>query len=260
MFLRLTSTALLAAFVACADQVVDTPSVAADPAAVENEAPASSAPAADDAEGGVSGKITFRGTVPDPTPNDLSADTVCEHHAEAPKETQPVVVGAGDGLANVFVYVSDDSVPDGKYKAPDEPVLLDQLGCHYTPHVFGVMARQEILIRNSDDTLHNIHAMPDDNKEFNVGMPIKGQEIKKDFRKAEKAIKIKCDVHPWMLAWCFTMEHPFYGVSGADGAFSITGLPDGEYGITAWHELLGEKTGRVTVKDGTGTLDLEFSN
>jgi len=263
MFLRLTSTALLVAFVACADEVVDTTATAAEPAATTNETPAPetsapAAPVADDA-GGVRGVVTFDGEVPAPTEPDLSADPFCEKHDEAPREIQTVVVGEGDGLKDVFVYVTEDSVPDGRYRAPKEAVLLDQIGCSYTPHVFGVMKRQDILIRNSDDTLHNIHAMPDENKEFNVGMPILGQEIKKDFKRPEMAIKIKCDVHPWMLAWCFSMEHPFFGVTDESGKFSIDGLPDGEYELTAWHETLGETSGTVTVSDGVGSVEFEFT-
>ena len=134
---------------------------------------------------------------------------------------------------------------------------LDQRGCKYYPHVFGVMKKQDIEILNSDATLHNIHAVPKKNKEFNRGMPTKGMKIEAKFKKAEEAIVIKCDVHPWMKCYAFCMEHPYYATTDENGAFTLNAkdLPDGEYGVKLWHETLGEAKGTVTVSGGAATFD-----
>jgi hypothetical protein len=249
-------------FAGCGDETNPAQAVvaAAVPASAAQPAgqPAANAPAAPAMAGAVKGTIKFEGEVPAKEKVDLSPDPVCKGlHADGMESPIGIVRGAGGGLKDVFVQLT--GVPEAKREAPTEPVVLDQHGCTYVPHVFGVMKKQPIKILNSDATLHNIHAQPKANKEFNLAMPNKDDTREQEFKKAEEAIKIKCDVHPWMAAWCFVMEHPYFAVTGEDGAFSIpSDLPDGEYGIKAWHEALGEQTGKVTVKDGAGTFDLTF--
>ncbi len=272
--LRLVLSATILAAVACSDSPAgpgdggapQTASLAGAPvvaAALQQPAPTPAAPIAAPAapaKGAVTGKVTFEGTAPERAAVDLKQDKVCvDLHASAPMLTPGgVQVGAGGGLKDCFVQLT--GVPDTKYEAPATAVTIDQVGCTYVPHVFGVMKKQPIKILNSDATLHNIHAMPKTNREFNFGMPDKGMEREEEFKKAEEAIHIKCDVHPWMSAFCFTMEHPFFAVTGDDGSFSISlgDLPDGEYGVKVWHETLGEATGKVTVKDGAGSFEHVF--
>ena len=256
LILGLTSSAC---FAGCGDETDPVqPAQAAAPAAPAAQ-DAAKAPAAPAMAGAIKGTIKFEGEAPAKPKVDLSPDPVCKelHGADGMAAPVGIVVGAGGGLKDVFVQLT--GVPESKREAPTEPVILDQKGCTYTPHVFGVMKKQPIKILNSDATLHNIHAQPKSNKEFNLAMPNKGEEREQEFKKAEDAIHIKCDVHPWMAAYCFVLEHPYFAVSGDDGSYSIkSDLPDGEYGVKAWHETLGEQTGKVTVKGGSGTFDLTF--
>jgi len=203
------------------------------------------------AAGDLSGKITYKGTPPKAKMLETKSDPVClKAHGAVPSEE--LVVGAGGGLQNVFVYVKS-GLEGKKFKHPKTPVKLDQKGCRYTPHVLGVMTKQKIEIINSDDTLHNVHPVPKKNREWNLAMPFQGQKVKKSFRKPEIGIHITCNVHNWMSAYICVVDNPYYAVSGKDGSFSIKGLPDGEYTIAAWHEKLGEKTAKVTVKGATVT-------
>ena len=219
--------------------------------------PASASEAAPAREGGaVSGTITFGGQEVAGEEVDLSPDAYCvEHHSGG-----PYLIGEVKAGPQKDVFVQLVGVPDEKYEVPDTPVVLDQIECTYVPHVFGVMKKQDIEIRNSDETLHNIHPTPESNKEFNLAMPNKGDVRNKSFRKAEDAIPFKCDVHPWMNAYCFVLEHPYFAVTDENGTFSIdtTGLPDGDYEVKVWHEVLGEKDGSVTVADGSATFDVDF--
>ena len=258
-------TAVVLLGVACADSaanddVTTTEPVA--PAAAAATTPAAATPAATPAAnsaGSVRGRVQFKGEVPARAAVDLSPDPYChEAHADGLSDQIGVTVGKENGLADVFVQLT--GVPDEKYETPETPVVLDQVGCTYVPHVFGVMTKQDIEIRNSDATLHNVHPTPDRNKEFNLAMPNKGDVQERNFRKAEDGIPFKCDVHPWMRAFCFVMEHPYFGVSDADGNLAIdtAGLPDGEYGFKAWHETLGEKEGKVKVEGGAATIDMTF--
>jgi plastocyanin len=206
---------------------------------------------------GITGKIVFRGEAPAAADTDVSSDPFCAGDGAHPGRTQRVVVGEGGALKDVFVSLVGDF---GRHKAPKTPVVLDQKGCDYEPHVFGIVKKQDIEILNSDDTLHNIHAVPRSNKEFNVGMPEKGMKVTKTFKKDEDAILIKCDVHPWMAAYCFSMEHPYFGVSSKDGTVSIptADLEDGEYGVRIWHETLGSAEAKITVAGGAGTFEHTF--
>jgi plastocyanin len=136
---------------------------------------------------------------------------------------------------------------NGSYPAPTEPVVLNQKGCHYTPHVFGIMVGQPLQIVNSDPTLHNIHALPKANSEFNTGQPIQGMKFDHTFTAKEVMVPFKCDVHGWMNAHAAVLDHPFFAVSSKDGKFEIKGLPAGKYTIEAWHEKLGAQTMDVEV-------------
>jgi hypothetical protein len=214
-------------------------------------------PAAAQPAAAITGTVNYEGEIPEAEKVDLSPDPFCkDHHGETGLSAPSTIRrGEGGGLADVFVQLTT-GVPDEKYKAPEEPVTVDQRGCTYIPHVFGVMKRQPIKILNSDATLHNIHAMPRSNKEFNLAMPNKDDVREQQFKKAEEAIKIKCDVHPWMLTYAFVMEHPYFAVTDASGKFSIpSDLADGEYGIKLWHETLGEAEGTLTVAAGAGTFE-----
>ncbi len=185
----------------------------------------------------------------------MDADPVCASLHTEEVHTEQIVVDDTGNIANVFVYVKEGL--GGDYPAPGDAHLLDQLGCKYTPHVSGMMVGQPLIIRNSDPTLHNVHAMPSVNAEFNSGQPFQGMELEHTFDAAEVMVPFKCDVHPWMASYMAVMEHPFFGVSAGDGTFSIADLPAGDYVLEAWHESLGTKTQSVTVADGE-SIDVTF--
>lgn len=213
--------------------------------------PKAAAPAASAGPtGGVVGVATYANGDPD-TEIAMDADPVCTSLHDGAVHTEKVVESDGN-LANVFVYVKEGLT--GSYSAPGDSKLLDQKGCLYTPHVSGVQVGQTLVIRNSDETLHNVHAMPKANAEFNNGQPFQGMELEHSFDNVEVMVPLKCDVHPWMSSYIGVMDHPFYAVSGTDGSFSIDGLPVGDYVLEAWHEELGTKTMSVSVTDG-GTAD-----
>jgi plastocyanin len=221
----------------------------APPPAPAATAAASAAPAGGGAAGGasVAGKISFEGTPPAPEKIKTSADPKCQALHPTGLERQTIDTSGG-GLKDVFVYVKS-GLP-GSYPAPSEPVLLDQHGCMYSPHIVTVQAGQPLKIRNSDDTLHNIHPRPAVNQEFNIGQPRQGMESTKTFDKPEVMIPVGCDVHPWMRAYIAVLNHPFFAVTKEDGTYEIKGLPPGEYEIEAWHEKLKNQTQKITVKDG----------
>ena len=179
--------------------------------------------------GDVSGKVTLKGTSKAEVNIDLGP--ACGKVNPGKPTTRHYVVGSDGGLANVFVYIKDATKTDPKGDAP----TLDQVGCMYEPYIMGVVTGQKFKIRNSDPELHNVHATPKINAEFNFGQPVKGQVNEKRFDKAEVLVRMKCDVHPWMFAYVGVVDHPYFAVTDKDGNFKISGLPDGKYTIEAYH-------------------------
>jgi len=208
----------------------------------------------------VTGTITFSGTPPALKPLAMEADPVCAKKHATPAPNEMLVLGSGNAMANVMVWVSK-GVPAGKtWPVPQTPVVIDQNGCQYKPHVMGIMVGQTYKILNSDGVLHNIHTLPKLNKSFNKGMPATLKEATTTFPIAEAVFEIKCDVHPWMHAYLAVYTHPFFSVTGTDGKYTISGLDPGTYEISAWHERLGTQTASVTVAaTGAKTQDFKFA-
>jgi len=218
------------------------------------------------AKGTVAGVIAYNGTPPAPKKIDTSADPVCGQK-NPNLSTEETVVKDGK-LANTFVYIKDGTATDGTkigdytWPTPSSAVTLDQNGCHYRPHVLGIMTNQKLTITNSDPTQHNIHPQPKNNPEWNQTQPNGAPPIEKTFARSEILIPVKCNQHPWMKAYIGVLKHPFFAVSGEDGTFTIAGVPAGTYTVAAWHEggAAGtEKTMQVTVPaNGSGKADFAF--
>jgi len=208
----------------------------------------------------ITGTVTFTGKPPTLKPLAMDADPVCAKKHSGPVPAEMLVLGSGGSMANIMVWVSK-GLPAGKtWPAPKTPVVLDQKGCVYVPHVMGIMVGQPYRILNSDGVLHNIHTLPKVNPAFNKGMPPTLKEASTVFEKPEAVFHVKCDVHPWMSAYVSVFTHPFFSVTGADGKFTISGLDAGTYEITAWHERLGTQTASVTVAaTGAKTQDFKFA-
>lgn len=206
----------------------------------------------------VSGRALYHGEIPEAEVISMGSDPVCASRG-AGRTNESVVVGPGGALANVFVAV-ESGLGDRLFAPPAEPVVMDQNGCAYAPHVLGVQVNQPLEIVNSDPTMHNVHSVPARNRPFNVGMAVQGQRVRKHFAEPEIMVRLKCDLHNWMNAWIGVSAHPFFAVSGPDGSWSITGLPAGTYTLRAWHERFGERRVEVAIGDGEAAeVEFDFS-
>jgi plastocyanin len=212
------------------------------------------------ATGSVTGRVVLAGTPPAAQTIRVDGDKTCATLVPgAERKTERYVVGDGGTLANVFVYVKTGL--EGKsFPVPSDPVVVDQQRCWYMPRVVGVRVGQPFQVLNSDPLLHNVRAEAAVNQPFNQGQPVQGVRYNHTFSTDEVMVALRCDVHAWMNAWVGVMNHPYFAVTGADGAFSLPDLPAGTYTVEAWHEAAGTTTGTVTVSaQGTATLDLSFA-
>jgi len=201
----------------------------------------------------ISGTVKLDGTAPKPAKIDMSQDPACKG-----TNTAETIVADGGNLANVFVYVKD-GLGNRTFDVPKGSVTLDQKGCQYHPHVLGVMTGQNIEIKNDDQTTHNIHPTPADNREWNESQPPAAAPLEKNFSREEIMLPVKCNQHPWMRMYINVVKSPFYAVTGSDGKFEIKGLPPGDYTIAFVQEKLGEQDQKVTLaaKDSK-TVDQTF--
>jgi plastocyanin len=219
-------------------------------------------------EGTITGKVSYAGApLEQKPPIDTSADPVCK--AKSPNLMNEDWVVKDGKLANTYVYIKDGTLADGTkvgdYSTwPNMPssATLDQVGCHYKPHVMGVVVNEPITITNSDGTTHNIHFTPKNNPDWNQQQSNGAAPMTHKLARAEVLVPVKCNQHPWMKAYVGVTKHPFFAVSSEDGSFTIKGVPPGKYTVVAWHEGGAngtEKPMDVTVPaKGSVTADFSF--
>lgn len=183
----------------------------------------------------ISGTVTFEGTPPAVRPIDMSASAPCVKANPSPVVPPDVVTGANGALANVVVYVKS-GLGHYRYTAPQTPVVLDQKNCMYAPHVMALMVDQPFEVANSDPTMHNVHVMTRHNRQWSSSQPVASAPLKSTFERPEFAIPVLCNIHPWMRAYIFAFDQPYFAVTGSDGTFAIKNLPPGTYTIEAWQE------------------------
>ena len=196
--------------------------------------------------GSITGTVTLEGMPPVSKPIDMSASPACVQANPSPVVPPIVVTGANGALANVVVYVKDGL---GRYRfdAPQETAVLAQKNCMYVPHVVALMTEQPFEIQNNDPTMHNVHPMPKNNRQWSTSQPTGSAALKSSFSRPEFAMAVLCNVHPWMRAVVFVFDHPYFAVTSTAGTFELKNLPPGTYTVEAWQEAYHAQDQTVTI-------------
>ena len=239
---------LTLAVAGCAKKSQQTAEKPSAPAATVNTATA----------GTITGTVKLIGKAPRMPIIRMGADPACEKNNKGPVHSQQVVVGKDGALENVVVYIKS-GLGNYSYPTPSSPVTLDQKGCMYHPHILTLMTDQKFEVINSDPLTHNIHVMPKINRQWNESQPQGAPPIVKEFPRAEMAIPVQCNIHPWMRAYVFVFKDPYFAKTGADGTFTIENVPPGTYTVEAWQEKYGTTDQQVTVgQKETKTVNFSF--
>ena len=209
----------------------------------EAEAPQNpETPRADSATGAIEGEVALEGPAPSMPPLKVGTDPICSR-AQGPNAQ---VLLRGGKLENVVVRIAGGP----RQTPPSAPIEVLQEGCTYLPRVQGAVAGQTLIVRNRDPTLHNVHGYEAGKTLFNQAQPAQGAPIQKTVGAVGSILTLRCDVHPWMTAFVAVNDNRWFAVTGGDGRFRISGIPEGNYHLSSWHERFGTKTAEVAVKPG----------
>lgn len=213
------------------------------------------------ANGTVSGRVVFKGKLSPASDIEHPRDPYCEQ--KHPKEGKVTRVGKDNGLLDVIVRLPPGAAKGDPALAPK--AVLHQTGCMYVPRMFGVLSGGEIELVNDDRTMHNIHGyvkntVGDDDTILNAGQAMGAPPITKRAPITPGIVRIKCDVHPWMVSWMVITDHPFFDATNEEGRFTLKKVPVGSYELEAIHPLHGKKTVNVKVTaDAIATADFTFT-
>jgi hypothetical protein len=199
-----------------------------------------------DTTGSITGTVTLEGTLPTAKPIDMSASPACVQANATSVVPQTAVIDEGRNLANVVVYLKNGLLKY-HFKTPSEPAVLVQQNCMYVPHVVALMTNQPFEVVNDDPTMHNVHPLPKNNRQWSTSQSAGSSALKFSFARPEFAMPMLCSVHPWMSAFVFAFDNPYFAVTSKTGRFELRNVPSGTYTVEAWQEYFGTQDRTVTV-------------
>ena len=152
--------------------------------------------------------------------------------------------------ADTVVWIDN---PSGKADVPAKPIVVDQKGLLFVPHVTVVPLGSTVEFLNSDNVQHNVFwASIGGNKKLgkNLGTWPKGE--KRSFKFDNPGVvTVLCNVHPEMSAYLVVVATPYHATTNASGEYTIENVPDGPHTITVWHEGMKQQSKPLTTSGAT---------
>jgi plastocyanin len=147
-------------------------------------------------------------------------------------------------LKNVVIFFSD--LPANK-PAPMQASIA-QKDEQFAPHLVAVTAGSSVAFPNEDPFFHNVFSLSR-GAAFNLGRYPSGSSRSRTFNRAG-IFKVFCEIHSHMSAVIRVFDHGWFTVPNEDGTYSLDGVPPGDHTLVAWHERIGERRDRITIRPG----------
>lgn len=208
--------------------------------------------------GGVDGTVRYFGAVP---------KAALQDNAGGRREILEVEPG-GRGLRYTVIYLAapvsnfSDAQAERSGDRHDGLLIVDQRDLRFVPHVVAVRSSEHVAFTNGDPENHNVRAEAENPRNrFNI-LTTTGTDYEKQFQPEPdgQPIRLSCDIHPWMTAWIFVFDHPYFDLSDVEGRFRLESVPEGTYRIVIRQPDGGlHAQGQVHVEAGRSTrVDVEF--
>jgi len=149
-------------------------------------------------------------------------------------------------LRNVVIFFSD--LPG---KAAPTQASIAQKDEQFAPHMVAVTAGSSVAFPNEDPFFHNVFSLSRGTS-FNLGRYPSGSSRSKTFTRPG-IVKVFCEIHSHMSAVIRVFGHGWFTVPNEEGTFAIDNVPPGDHTLVAWHERIGERRDRVTIRAGAAT-------
>jgi plastocyanin len=153
------------------------------------------------------------------------------------------------------VVVSFLDVPASTRPAPMR-VEIAQDDEQFVPHVVAVTVGSRVQFPNRDPYFHNVFSLSRP-ATFDLGRYAPGDSRSNVFDKPG-IVKVYCHIHSQMSALIRVFDHRWFTIPNEDGEFAIEEVPAGDHSLVAWHERIGERRERVTIRAGA-TTEVSFT-
>jgi plastocyanin len=165
-------------------------------------------------------------------------------------------VGGVSGVSVVWI----NAIPGKTFPPEAKHPVMNQKGLMFRPHIMAITVGTTVEFLNSDSVQHNVFwPSISGNRKLGHNMGTWPQGVSKPFKFDQPGIvPLLCNVHPDMSGYIIISPTPYYAETDASGNFTVTGVPDGKYTMTAWHEGAKTQSKPVTVPGGA-SVDFTLS-
>jgi hypothetical protein len=203
----------------------------------------------------IAGVVSFHGTLPPPPQH--ARPTECPSPAQQPPDPG-LLLSPDGGVGGAFVWIKA-GLPPGEYAVPQEPVVLGQAACEFSPRVFGLRVGQTLRLAAGDGGAHHVHAWREASPLFDVQLRGGDGSAQRTIGEGAVMARLTCDQHPWARAYAGIVNHPYFAVTAKNGSYTIPSLPGGTFTVEVWQERIGQVNRQVTLDDGVlAVVDFEL--
>ncbi|MDQ3301600.1 MAG: carboxypeptidase regulatory-like domain-containing protein, partial [Myxococcota bacterium] len=146
--------------------------------------------------------------------------------------------------AEVIVYLVGFAEPPA-----GTPTVIQQKGRRFVPDLVAITVGDSVSFPNRDPFLHNVFSQSPPRK-FDLGSFKKGESKDRQFA-TPGVVDVYCNIHPEMAATVLVLPNRRHTRVGADGRFTLDGVPPGTWTVFAYTRRAAKPaSSKVTVTAG----------